>query len=306
MFLALAEELHFGRAAERLRLSRSRVSQSLQTLERRVGGRLLERSTRSVRLTPLGHQLLAEFRPAYEQLQRGLREARRATDVGADMLRVGFATVLFPEIADEVTAALRRTSTGGREVVPSWHPPNDLYRWMERGDFEVGLFFSWFPEMPAAVPDGLELGAPVRREPRGVMMPLRHPLAGRQQIDVEELADHDVLHPSGHHAHADAWCPARTPGGRPIRRVHRMGQYMEDLPRVMADGDLLHMTIASMPELYPVPGTTTVPLVGLAPIACRPVWPRAEDSSLHRAVAAVAAGVGADRGWLLRDQVDSS
>lgn len=57
-FLVLAEELHFGRAGERLYVSQSRVSQLLRALERRVGAQLVERTSRRVRLTPLGARFL--------------------------------------------------------------------------------------------------------------------------------------------------------------------------------------------------------------------------------------------------------
>jgi Bacterial regulatory helix-turn-helix protein, lysR family len=57
VFLVLAEELHFGRTAERLRLPQPRVSRLVAALERRVGGTLFERTSRRVRLTPLGQQL---------------------------------------------------------------------------------------------------------------------------------------------------------------------------------------------------------------------------------------------------------
>jgi DNA-binding transcriptional LysR family regulator len=64
MFLALAEELHFGRTAERLYVSQSRVSQVIQLMETRVGGRLFERTSRRVQLTPLGAQLRDALAPS--------------------------------------------------------------------------------------------------------------------------------------------------------------------------------------------------------------------------------------------------
>ncbi len=63
-FLAVAEELHFSRAAERLRLSTARVSQTIQRLERRVGAPLFERTSRMVRLTPIGRQFRDDLEPA--------------------------------------------------------------------------------------------------------------------------------------------------------------------------------------------------------------------------------------------------
>ncbi len=68
-FIVLSEELHFGRAAERLELTPSRISQVVRTLETRLGGRLFDRTSRRVALTPLGEQLLERAGPVYEQLE---------------------------------------------------------------------------------------------------------------------------------------------------------------------------------------------------------------------------------------------
>lgn len=78
-FLAVADELHFGRAAQRLHVSTARVSQTIKSLERQVGGPLFERTSRRVSLTPLGLTLLAEFRPAYDRLQHGLQQGLQAS-----------------------------------------------------------------------------------------------------------------------------------------------------------------------------------------------------------------------------------
>jgi hypothetical protein len=63
VFLTLAEELHFGRTAERLHLTSSRVSQVVRSLETRLGGALFERTSRRVRFTPLGKQLQRTVHP---------------------------------------------------------------------------------------------------------------------------------------------------------------------------------------------------------------------------------------------------
>jgi TetR/AcrR family transcriptional regulator, fatty acid metabolism regulator protein len=76
-FLTLAEELHFGRAAQRLRVSQPRVSRLIAALERQAGGRLFERTSRKVSLTPLGQQFHAELRPGYQQMRAALDHARR-------------------------------------------------------------------------------------------------------------------------------------------------------------------------------------------------------------------------------------
>jgi DNA-binding transcriptional LysR family regulator len=98
-FVAVAEELHFGRAAERLRVTPSRVSQAVRQLERRVGGPLFERTSRRVQLTPLGRRLLDEVRPALSQLEGALREARGTTRSAREPLHVGFSNSLPDRLA---------------------------------------------------------------------------------------------------------------------------------------------------------------------------------------------------------------
>ena len=87
VFLVLAEELHFGRTGERLRLTPSRVSQMIRTLEARLGGSLFDRTSRRVRLTPLGERLRDQITPAYEQLERAFHETRNAATGIAGTLR---------------------------------------------------------------------------------------------------------------------------------------------------------------------------------------------------------------------------
>src|SRR5690349_20158069 len=89
-FLSVAEELHFGRAAVRLRISPSRVSQTIQQIERRVAAALFERTSRRVALTPIGQQLLTELRPANDQMQRAIENATSAGRGIDGLLEVGF------------------------------------------------------------------------------------------------------------------------------------------------------------------------------------------------------------------------
>jgi hypothetical protein len=75
IFLTLAEELHFGRTAERLHVSTARVSQTIRKLERRIGAALFDRTSRQVALTLIGRRLEADLRPAYQQIREGIDRA---------------------------------------------------------------------------------------------------------------------------------------------------------------------------------------------------------------------------------------
>src|ERR1700726_2336474 len=86
-FVAVAEELHFGRAAERLHLAQPSLSHQIRRLEQQMGVTLLERTSRRVELTPAGHTLLTEGRRLLTQSERAIRVTRAAS---SERLTVGF------------------------------------------------------------------------------------------------------------------------------------------------------------------------------------------------------------------------
>src|SRR5215510_2897054 len=89
IFLTLAEELHFGRTAERPHVSTARVSQTIKKLERRVEATLFERTSRQVALTPTGRRLDDDLRPAYQQSREGGDRAIAAARGVEGELRAG-------------------------------------------------------------------------------------------------------------------------------------------------------------------------------------------------------------------------
>src|SRR3954469_4356576 len=101
-FLALAEELHFGRAAPKLRIAQSAVSQTLRSLETHLGVRLLERSRRKVLLTPAGQQYLQHARAALLVLDEGAAAALHAASGEVAQLRLSFtlmsALTILPRV----------------------------------------------------------------------------------------------------------------------------------------------------------------------------------------------------------------
>ncbi|MCO5967180.1 LysR family transcriptional regulator [Actinoallomurus soli] len=288
-FLEVARELHFGRAAARLGVSTPRVSQAVRALERRVGAPLFERTSRHVRLTPLGERLHAELRPAYDRMERALEEARRGAS--AEVLRVGVATSLPATAVDGPIRAFERAHPHCA-VVRSALPNTDPTRWGD--DWPVDVFVGWLPADSAPIRAmGFAVGPAWLREERAVLVAAGHPLARRAVVDAEELAGHDILYPRGMPEQlADLWIPPATPAGVPLRRVRRhTSASLEEAIVMVAEGDVVHLTVASLrPDN---PRVLTVPVAGLPPVVCAPVWPAGADNGLIRDFARVTGTSGA-------------
>ena len=106
-FVAVAEELHFGRAAERLHMSQSPLSRAIRELERELGFVLFIRTTRRVELTPGGSALLERARRALAEVDLAVDDARRAARLEHDVLAIGYGPLsrwLATRIADAVGA----------------------------------------------------------------------------------------------------------------------------------------------------------------------------------------------------------
>jgi len=107
LFLGVADELHFGRAAERLYIAQSALSQHIRRLEREVGAELLDRGKRNIRLTPAGGAFYAEARRVLERAERAGRVARAAARGHAAVLELAYVSSTPPH----VLAGLVRTSS---------------------------------------------------------------------------------------------------------------------------------------------------------------------------------------------------
>ncbi len=111
-FVAVAEELHFGRAAARLQLAQPALSQSIIGLERAIGVQLLRRTTRTVELTAAGRVFLDECRRALLQVGTAVQSAQRAERGEAGLLRIGYVVSASYEILPPILVAFRRRHPG--------------------------------------------------------------------------------------------------------------------------------------------------------------------------------------------------
>jgi LysR family transcriptional regulator, benzoate and cis,cis-muconate-responsive activator of ben and cat genes len=184
-FVAVAEELHFGRAATRLGIAQPPLSQQIQHLERALGTQVFERTRRKVQLTDAGHVLLGDARRILSDVDRAFDGVRRAGRGEVGTLTVAFAaSVMFldlPRIIREfrsrypgVTLELREMPTGPQIAA------------LERGEIDIG-FLREPPPHPRLTIET------VMREPLHIAIAHSHPLAARKRIPLSRLAEEDFV-----------------------------------------------------------------------------------------------------------------
>ncbi|MEU1847385.1 LysR family transcriptional regulator [Micromonospora sediminicola] len=184
-FVAVAEELHFGRAARRLGIAQPPLSRAIRQLERRLGVTLLDRDHRAVALTPAGAVLLREGRAALDAVAAADRRTRRAAADGGPGLvlatKAGASHELLPKLLDAYAAEPDAVAV---EVLLCGIGEQE--RLLRDGRADVALL-----HLPFDSTAGLDTEALVT-EQQVAVVPAGHPVAGRTQLrlaDVEALPD---------------------------------------------------------------------------------------------------------------------
>ncbi|WP_431776596.1 LysR family transcriptional regulator [Streptomyces cucumeris] len=291
-FLVLSEELHFGRAAERLYVSQSRVSQLLRALEGRIGARLLNRTSRRVRLTPLGERFLAELRPAHAALHGAVKGAREAARGVEGVLRVGFQGAVGDGLMAAIVAF--RDRHPGCELETVEIPLADPFGALRQGEVDTAVVC-----LPVAEPD-LVLGPVFSRQPQRLAVDGGHPLAGRAVVRAEELAESPLVSPAGPAPRywRDALAPAATPGGRPVPPGPRVHTLQEGLTAVAAGRGAM-LLCAPTAEYHGRSAVRFLPVEDLPESALGLIWRKADATArvreFGRTVAATCTGRGPTR-----------
>ena len=284
-FLAVAEELHFGRAADRLHVSQPRVSRLVAALEREIGGKLFNRTTRRVALTPLGQQFHTQLTCGYAQMQAALAEARTAARGITGALRIGCTiTTGGPALARLVDKFSARHP--GCEVtlhqLGLWEP----YRDLRRG--EVDVVVNW---LAVDEPD-LTAGPVIEYRDRVLAVGRTHRLADRKSVSAEDLADEKAHEwpPGFPPALGDAIIPRCTPSGRPIPRIHISLSSVEDAVTQIVRGQIVHPHMAGIPLLRRS-DIMLIPIRDLPPMPLGMIWCTAHENARIRALAATARSI---------------
>jgi DNA-binding transcriptional LysR family regulator len=286
IFLALADELHFGRAAERLGVSQPTVSEAVRLLERRVGTRLFERTSRRVTLTPAGTDLRRALAPNIEGLDRALGGVRdSAAGVSGTLRIVTTVTTRLPPVIHLCRAFRARYPECAVQIDSAII--HDPFVPLRRGLADVLVNWVSIDE-----PD-LTVGPVIAAYDRVLAVARGHRLAGRESVSVEDMADElvCVMPPSFPESMAEAFMPLHAPSGRPIRRVRvqraddtwSFGAAMAAVGR----GEIVHPTVR-FHNVLAMEDVALVPIRDMPPLPLGLIWRSAAEDAKVRALAEVA------------------
>ena len=276
IFLTLAEELHFGRTAERLRVSQARVSQAIKLQERRIGAALFERTSRSVRLTPLGKRLRDRLDAGYREIMAGLDEAAAAARGQVGTLTVGTFDTHHQEIA--AVLDLFRQRHPQCELRLRENLPSDPFGGLRAGRVDIAVLW-----LPVREPD-LVVGPELYTEQLVLAVASDHPLASRDRVEMEDLGDHPVVGLEGPIPDYvwEAHTPLVTPAGRPIRCGITLATIEEALTAIGAGSVVSPIgSFAAAARLRR--DITFVPITDGPILRYAPVWRSANETPLVRA-----------------------
>jgi DNA-binding transcriptional LysR family regulator len=281
IFLVLADELHFGRTAERLGISQPGVSEAVRVLESRLGVKVFDRTSRRVSLTPAGEALRGDLVPALAALDRALAQTSDLSRTVRGLLRVGFVlTTEGPALSRLVSVFQARYPAC--EVRLTEVETFDAYRPLRRGDIDV--LCNW---LAVDEPD-LTAGATFAPYQRALAVAATHRLAAQPTVSAEELASEEValLPPSTPPAVYDLLIPPRTPSGRPVRRT-QPAQTVNEVLSLVARGRIVHPTSSTIP-IFDRTDVVLVAIDGLPPLPLGLVWCTSRENPRIRALNEVA------------------
>lgn len=186
-FVAVAEELHFGRAAQRLHIAQSPLSQTIRRLEASVGATLFDRNTRTVSLTPAGRALLPMAYRVLNDMALATAAARAASGQVSGTVRLGFSGAFNHLTLPALARAVRRELPEVDLQLISRIRTADGVAKLRNGTLDIS-----FVGLPLSGSSGIASRA-IERSTYGAVVPVDHPLAGAGAISAAQLADDDFL-----------------------------------------------------------------------------------------------------------------
>ncbi|MER8546644.1 LysR family transcriptional regulator [Mesorhizobium sp. M0601] len=184
-FMAVAEELHFGRAAARLHISQPPLTKQIQQLEQAMGVRLLERTKRKVELTAAGRVFLDEVRAVLQQTEQAVELARKADRGETGHLAVGFIDAAIYSVVPSVVQRFTKRYPEVELSLTDLRIPNQVRAVAER-QLDIGFVH------PPVVHNALKVES-ILVEPLIVALPETHRLASEAEVALADLASEALI-----------------------------------------------------------------------------------------------------------------
>lgn len=184
-FVAVAEELNFHRAAERLTMAQPAVSRIVLELEERLGVKLLERTTRKVRLTESGRYLLEEAQDILGRIDVAENTVRLLASGTKAILRVGYTTITGHSLVPDITREFRNANPDVRVELTYLHSPAQRDKILQ-DEIDLGFIEGSFQNSEIE-------SRPVARHRLMALLPPDHPLTSRTELTIEELAREQLV-----------------------------------------------------------------------------------------------------------------
>jgi DNA-binding transcriptional LysR family regulator len=269
-FVAVAEELHFTRAAARVGVSQPVLSRQIQALETELGASLFTRTNRDVSLTPIGTSFLDNARLILTQVE----DAKSVVGTTGPALRVATYGTGGTTLEKSVLDSYRKASADARVeiLILDW---GDVAPALRDGRVDVGFVAAPLTGQFSTHKD-LMLTR-LRLDPRVVMVCHDHPLAGRYQLSVQDLDPYPVVAPACPIDQRDWWIVNPRPSGAAAIFHRTAGNAGELLEAVAMTGDLT-ITTEAVAATYVRPDVRTIPLVGVDAAVISVAWHSASDN----------------------------
>ncbi|MFE6334231.1 LysR substrate-binding domain-containing protein [Streptomyces sp. NPDC057806] len=277
IFLVLAEELHFGRTAQRLHVSQARVSQAIKKQERRIGAELFTRTSRTVCLTEVGRQFRDDLQPVYTGLHDSLERARLAARGITSQLRVSTMPFNLPDLHPYWKAFRARNPQCELQI--RLETFNDVFGRLRSGATDVLVVW-----LPVEEPD-LTVGPTFCTDSRVLGVPANHRFTQWDSVPLELLAEFP-------HATAldlpdyweDSYLPFHTPRGRTIERI-KPADNSDELVSLISMGEIIHTFPSHVTRYWGMSHIRWLPVPEIGTLTFALVWRTEAENDLIRALA---------------------